>query len=152
MKNETTIAIADIFTEHGREMQARARRILGSDADAEDAVQEAMVSMLRSPHLLAGVERFGAWLFTLVKRRCVDIVRKDTRRKAREAEVGIDDLFEARLVWPPLSTVRVPWDEMGCTAARMLLARIAEPDRPCEKTTLPETLVIRKSTAPPPEI
>jgi RNA polymerase sigma factor (sigma-70 family) len=94
MKNETTIAIADIFTEHGREMQARARRILGSDADAEDAVQEAMVSMLRSPHLFAGVERFGAWLFTLVKRRCVDIVRKDTRRKAREAEVGIDDLFE----------------------------------------------------------
>ena len=64
--------------------------------------------------------------------------------------VGIDNLDASKHLHPPLSTVRVPFEEMGYRAARMLLASIQDPDRPRERIILPETLVIRKSTAPPP--
>lgn len=63
--------------------------------------------------------------------------------------VGVDDLYEARFVSPALTTVRVPFKEMGVRAAEMLSARMPERGRPCEKTVLPEKLVIRESAAPP---
>lgn len=86
--------IADLFTRHGRDMARRARRILRSEVDAEDAVQEVMLSLLRAPHVLAAVERVGAWLYTLVRRRCVDIIRRDRLRERKETEVGPEELFE----------------------------------------------------------
>lgn len=85
--------VAEIFAEHGREMVRRARRVLRSDADADDAVQEVMLALVRAPHVLGAVERIGAWLLALVHRRCVDLIRKDRRREEGEAEAGIRDLF-----------------------------------------------------------
>ncbi|MBW2263397.1 MAG: hypothetical protein JRG91_15640, partial [Deltaproteobacteria bacterium] len=57
-------AIEEIFAGRYREMLARARGVLRSEADAEDAVQEAMLSLLAAPHVLTTVEQLGAWLFT----------------------------------------------------------------------------------------
>jgi RNA polymerase sigma factor (sigma-70 family) len=85
--------VAEIFAEHGREMLRRARRVLRSEVDADDAVQEIMLALVRAPHVLGAVERIGAWLLALVHRRCVDLVRKDRRREERETGAGIDDLF-----------------------------------------------------------
>jgi RNA polymerase sigma factor (sigma-70 family) len=79
---------AAILAEHGREMLRRARRALGSDADADDAVQEVMLSLVRAPHVLGAVERIGAWLLALVHRRCVDLVRVDRRREGKETAGG----------------------------------------------------------------
>lgn len=85
--------VAEIFAEHGWEMVRRARRVLRSDADAADAVQEVMLALVRAPHVLGAVERIGAWLLALVHRRCVDLVRGDRRREEKEAGAGIEDLF-----------------------------------------------------------
>ena len=94
MGEEATAAhpVAEIFAEHGREMLGRARRLLRSDADAEDAVQEVMLSLVRAPHVLAALERVGGWLLALVHRRCVDLVRGDRRREEKEAGAGIENL------------------------------------------------------------
>jgi len=62
--------------------------------------------------------------------------------------VGIDDLADARHSTPPLTSVHVPFVEMGRRAGELLLARIAEPERPFESVELPEELVVRESTGP----
>jgi RNA polymerase sigma factor (sigma-70 family) len=74
----------------------RARQVLRSDADAEDAAQEVLLQLVKAPHILGGVERLGAWLYTLVYRRCVDIVRGGVRRRDRETRAGAEELFAGR--------------------------------------------------------
>jgi RNA polymerase sigma factor (sigma-70 family) len=57
-------------------------------------VQEVMLSILEAPHVLPTIESLLGWLYTLVRRRCVDIIRKDVSRKAREeTAVGMEVLF-----------------------------------------------------------
>jgi len=72
--------LAGVLAGHAPEMLRQARRAVRSEADAEDAVQEVFLAVLRAPHVLGAVERLGAWLLTLVRRRCVDIVREERRR------------------------------------------------------------------------
>jgi RNA polymerase sigma factor (sigma-70 family) len=85
--------VAGILAEHGQKMVRRARRVLRSEAGADDAVQEVMLALVRAPHVLATVERIGAWLVALVHRRCVDLVREDRTRERNEAGVGVGGLF-----------------------------------------------------------
>jgi len=86
--------IANLFAAYGNALRQRARRILGSDADADDAVQEVMLTLLNGPDVLPTIERVAGWLFTLVRRRCIDIIRSDARRKVREAAEGVAGLFD----------------------------------------------------------
>lgn len=86
--------IADQLASHYRELVDRARGIVRSDFDAEDAVQEVMLTVLAAPDLLTDVERLGAWLYRLVQRRCLDIIRNETRRQTREEESGIEAMLD----------------------------------------------------------
>jgi DNA-binding LacI/PurR family transcriptional regulator len=60
------------------------------------------------------------------------------------ALIGFDDLREAQLAVPPLTTVRQPVDELGRTMTRVLLGRIAGKVVP-RRTVLPTELVQRAS-------
>lgn len=62
--------------------------------------------------------------------------------------IGYDDILEARLVNPPLTTVYQPMVEKGEQAAE-LLVKLLEGEPTCERHTLPTHLVIRASVAPP---
>jgi RNA polymerase sigma factor (sigma-70 family) len=84
MQGELLLTIEHIAENYGTEMRSRARRILLSDSDAEDAVQETLMTILRSPHMLGTIESLGAWLITLVTRRSIDIIRKESVRKRKE--------------------------------------------------------------------
>ena len=60
--------------------------------------------------------------------------------------VGFDDIALAAYVDPPLTTIHLPAHELGVTAGRALLDRIAH--RPvAERTLLPIELIVRGSTA-----
>ena len=64
--------------------------------------------------------------------------------------VGFDDIQSAAFCTPSLTTVRQPLNEMGKLGARILLERIANPDKTeltAELVVQPE-LVIRESTGP----
>jgi LacI family transcriptional regulator len=61
------------------------------------------------------------------------------------AVVGYDDVEWAELVDPPVTTVAQPTAEMGRTAVRMLLERIADPTREPTTTRLPTTFMHRNS-------
>lgn len=61
------------------------------------------------------------------------------------AVAGYDDAEWADLVEPPLTTMAQPVEEIGRNAVRLLLARIADPDRTPETVRLPPTLRHRQS-------
>lgn len=82
--------LANAYREHRDELKRGASRLMHSKADAEDALQEAMLSVLRAPHTMAFVEKLGSWLYTLVKRRCIDIIRRNKRQR----DLVIEENFE----------------------------------------------------------
>jgi RNA polymerase sigma factor (sigma-70 family) len=86
--------VAGLFLEYRPSLMRWAEAATRSDADAEDAVQDAMLAVLRAPHLLAVVERTGSWLYALVRRRCIDILRREGVRRSNEYEAALQDLFE----------------------------------------------------------
>ena len=59
--------------------------------------------------------------------------------------VGFDDIEEAALWRPALTTVSVPPRQIGMEATRLLLERIAEPDGAPRQIILPPALVVRES-------
>ncbi|MGX7673940.1 LacI family DNA-binding transcriptional regulator [Plantactinospora sp. DSM 117369] len=63
--------------------------------------------------------------------------------------VGFDDIDTTNWCWPPMTTVRQPFTEMGVTAARMVVALAAGEALSQPRTELATTLVVRDSTAPP---
>ncbi|MGC7098242.1 LacI family DNA-binding transcriptional regulator [Amycolatopsis lurida] len=65
--------------------------------------------------------------------------------------VGFDDMAEAAQFWPPLTTVRQSFDEVGRRAVTALLTEIAT-GSPAGTVaiTVPTELVVRASTGPPP--
>jgi RNA polymerase sigma factor (sigma-70 family) len=78
-------ALAEAFEEQRGRLVAVAYRMLGSRADAEDAVQEAWLRLAR--HDAAAIDNLGGWLTTVVGRVCIDVLRS---RKARP-EASYDD-------------------------------------------------------------
>lgn len=63
--------------------------------------------------------------------------------------VGYDDIDEAKLWHPGLTSVRTFIPEYGRAAAGLALKRIADPSRPVERVEKMPSLVVRATTAPP---
>ena len=70
-------------------MLAVARRFMGSEEDARDAVQEAFVSAFKAMDRFEGDSRISTWLHRIVVNACLMKLR--TRR--RKPEESIDDLL-----------------------------------------------------------
>ncbi|GAB3879161.1 substrate-binding domain-containing protein [Kibdelosporangium lantanae] len=81
---------------------------------------------------------------------CLDVFGERRLRCPEDISlVGYNDMPFIDRLTPPLSTVRVPHYQIGAEAAQMLLDRLANPNLPAKAVTLPTTLVLRESTAPP---
>jgi len=65
-----------------------ARAILGNDADARDATQEAFIHAWRELPRLRDTERFDAWLRAIVVNTCRKAIRGRRRRLVREIAIG----------------------------------------------------------------
>jgi RNA polymerase sigma-70 factor, ECF subfamily len=70
--------LAQSFERHRSHLRAAAYRMLGSVAEAEEAVQEAWLRLSREG--ADGVENLGGWLTTIVARVCLNVLKA---RKAR---------------------------------------------------------------------
>ena len=71
---------AEQFEQYRAHLRAVAQRMLGSAAEADDAVQEAWLRLNRSD--TAEVENMRGWLTTVVSRICLDMLRaRQTRRE-----------------------------------------------------------------------
>ncbi|MGH2364368.1 MAG: sigma-70 family RNA polymerase sigma factor [Chloroflexota bacterium] len=140
--------LAKQFEENRGHLQAVAWRMLGSAAEADDAVQEAWLRF--SGANTSQVENLGAWLTTVVARVCLDMLRsRNSRREdpfdehfpdaVASGAAGVDPEHEAILadsVGPALLVVlevlspaervafvlhdvfAVPFDEIGTIVGR----------------------------------
>lgn len=63
--------------------------------------------------------------------------------------VGFDDMEEAAHFWPPLTTVRQSFEDVGRHAVAALLTEITTDVQAGMSVSVPTELVIRASTAPP---
>lgn len=76
--------LAREFETHRRHLRAVAYRMLGSAAEADDAVQETWLRLARAD--ADGVDNLKGWLTTVTSRVCLDMLR--ARKVRREAPVS----------------------------------------------------------------
>jgi LacI family transcriptional regulator len=80
----------------------------------------------------------------------MDAVRdRGLRVPADISIVGFDDIPQASLVHPALTTVNQPLEKMGRVATQMLLDLLHVPDREAGRIELPTELVVRDSCQSP---
>ncbi len=82
-------AFETLVRQHGGRMLAVARRLLGDEAEAADAVQDALLSVSRSIGGFQGGSRLSTWLHRVVVNAA--LMRLRTRR--RRHEESIEDLL-----------------------------------------------------------
>jgi RNA polymerase sigma-70 factor (ECF subfamily) len=82
-------AYAQLVREQGGRMLAVARRLLRSDDDAADAVQEAFISAFRAINGFEGGARLSTWLHRIV----VNASLMRLRTRSRRPEVSIEELL-----------------------------------------------------------
>jgi RNA polymerase sigma factor (sigma-70 family) len=76
-------ALAELYDRFGRVSYGLALRIVRDPALAEDAVQEAFLTVWRSAARFSPERaKASTWLLTFVHRRAVDLVRREERRRA----------------------------------------------------------------------
>ena len=84
-------ALAELYDRFGRLAYGLALRIVRDQALAEDAVQEAFMTVWRSANrFLAERGRASTWILTLAHRRAVDIVRREERRRVEPIDENAD--------------------------------------------------------------
>src|SRR4029453_5573427 len=71
--------LAQRFEDSRPHLAAVAYRMLGSRAEADDAVQEAWLRLARPD--VDGVDNLRGWLTTVVSRVCLDMLRSRTSRR-----------------------------------------------------------------------
>jgi RNA polymerase sigma-70 factor (ECF subfamily) len=76
--------LAEKFEEERAHLRAVAYRILGSNWEADDAVQEAWLRLARAG--ATSTENLGGWLTTVVARVCLDMLRSRKSRKEESIE------------------------------------------------------------------
>ena len=81
--------LAGHFEQHRPRLRAVAYRMLGSLAEADDAVQDAWLRLSRSG--ADDVENLGGWLTTVVARVCLNMLRSRGRRGEEPLEVHLPD-------------------------------------------------------------
>lgn len=92
--------LVERFETERPQLQAIAYRMLGSIPEAEDAVQESWLHLVRADR--SSIKNLGAWLTTAVARICLDMlrVRKLRREESLEASVPTSTAREQGLIDP----------------------------------------------------
>ncbi|MGH3193009.1 MAG: sigma-70 family RNA polymerase sigma factor [Streptosporangiaceae bacterium] len=85
----TTDWLAEEFQEHRAHLRAVSYRMLGSLAEADDAVQETWLRLTGAD--TGDVRNLRAWLTTVVSRVCLDMLRARTARRENPLDVHVPD-------------------------------------------------------------
>lgn len=124
------------------DIPVREALIIGGDYQqrtAYEATQSLLQDVSPSPTAIFAsndLSAFGA----------MDAVREYGLRIPEDISIiGFDDIPQASLVYPKLTTVRQPLAQMGQVAVKMLLERIENQSRPPQRVALATQLVIRDS-------
>lgn len=79
-----------LYRLQGARMKNLARNLLGSQTDAEDAVQDTFLKIQRGIKSFRGQSAFVTWTFRILVNTCYDLRRSRTRRKEQTQEAPND--------------------------------------------------------------
>jgi RNA polymerase sigma-70 factor, ECF subfamily len=85
-------ALDELLRAHRDRIWGVCRRITGSDADAQDATQEASIAIMRHIAKFDGNSAFSTWIYRIATNASLDELR---RRKRRAVTVGDDTMLES---------------------------------------------------------
>jgi RNA polymerase sigma-70 factor (ECF subfamily) len=108
----------------------RAYRYLGNAADAEDAVQDALLSACRHLDQFKGQSKMSTWLTTIV----INSALTQLRRRPRQIHVSLDEQFG---------------EEPGYWVSERLVDRRPSPEDACRKSELHRYLMHFVEELPP---
>ena len=96
-------AFRELTEPHRRELQVHCYRMLGSFADAEDALQDTLLAAWQGLAGFEGRASLRTWLYRIATNRCLNARRSASRRPAREWNIpGVEPPEPTRLgevVW-----------------------------------------------------
>jgi RNA polymerase sigma-70 factor (ECF subfamily) len=85
-------AFEQLIAEHRPSLHAHSHRMLGSSHDADDALQEALLSAWRAIPRFEGRSSVRGWLHRITTNACLDLIARRRRRAAgRVTEVPLTD-------------------------------------------------------------
>src|SRR5215471_2483998 len=116
--------LASRFEENRDRLRAVAYRILGSEPEAEDAVQETWIRLSRSE--TDSIDNLGGWLTTVVGRICLDMLRTRHVRPEQPIPDHSPALADADVPDPELDAVQA--DSVGL-ALLVVLETLTPPER-----------------------
>ncbi|ANP51137.1 RNA polymerase sigma-70 factor (ECF subfamily) [Streptomyces griseochromogenes] len=122
-----TDLLAARFEEHRGHLRAVAYRMLGSLAEAEDAVQEAWLRLGRSD--ADGIRNLGGWLTTVVGRVCLDTLRSRAARR----EEPMDDTHVPDPLVRPLPRADPETEALEADAVGLALLVVLDTLEPAER-------------------
>jgi RNA polymerase sigma factor (sigma-70 family) len=114
------------FEQNRSRLRGVAYRMLGSLAEADDAVQEAWLRLSRSD--ASGVDNLGAWLTTIVARVCLNVLRSRTARREEPMGVHVPDPVVSRADGPSPEDEALLADSVGL-ALNVVLDRLTPAER-----------------------
>jgi RNA polymerase sigma-70 factor (TIGR02960 family) len=96
-------AFRELTEPHRRELQVHCYRMLGSFADAEDALQDTLLAAWQGLAGFEGRASLRTWLYRIATNRCLNTLRSASRRPAREWNIPEVELPEptrlGEVVW-----------------------------------------------------
>ncbi|MFE5035911.1 RNA polymerase sigma factor SigJ [Streptomyces sp. NPDC056683] len=125
--NTDTELLAVRFQEHRGQLRAVAYRMLGSLAEADDAVQEAWLKLGRAD--ADEIRNLGGWLTTVVGRVCLDMLRSRAARR----EQPIDETFVPDPVIRPLPGIDPEQEVLEADSVGLALLIVLETLEPAER-------------------
>jgi RNA polymerase sigma-70 factor (ECF subfamily) len=112
--------LTDVIASHSLRFRRIALGHLGNAADAEDAVQDALLSALTHVHQFKGRAKMSTWLTTIV----INSARMKLRRRSPQVQVALDE----------------PCSEQNLSPADMVSDTRSDPEEVYRKRQIAETL------------
>ena len=110
---EVAFDVAGLYRSHGHLVWRRARRILGSDDDATDAVQDIFARLWADPTSFRGQSKATTFLYAVTTNHCLTVLRnRGTRQRILDDKVAPEQAFS------------VPGVDLDNVAVRAVLAQV----------------------------
>ncbi|MFJ5264772.1 RNA polymerase sigma factor [Streptomyces sp. NPDC088387] len=118
-------AFGVLVQHHGPALLRLATRLLGTRAEAEDAVQDAFLSAWRRLPEFQGRSSFATWMYRIVTNRCLNVLR--SRRPVAQLEDAADVAAPEYTVSP----ARISEGRDGVRELRAALDELSAEQRAC---------------------
>jgi RNA polymerase sigma-70 factor (ECF subfamily) len=90
-------AVDALLRRHERQLHALCRRITGDPTDALDALQEAMIAIVRGLPRFDGRSKLSTWMHRVATNACLD----ELRRRRRRPHDALPEVEEPEVAGPP---------------------------------------------------